>query len=76
MVGALTGGNTWSVNLFDASWRDDGIRLLLNCGVSLSGTAAALLRERRGRQRRAPPQFLKKRADPYVLPRTAGPDPH
>ena len=43
----LPGDNTWSVNLFDASWRDVGILLLLNCGAPLAGTVAALLRERR-----------------------------
>lgn len=43
----LPGDNTWSVNFFDASWRDDGIRFLLNCGVPAAGIAAALVRGER-----------------------------
>ena len=44
----LSGDNTYSVNLFDASWRDDGARLLLLCGGPFTGIAAALIRAGRG----------------------------
>lgn len=38
----LPDDNTWSVNWLEASWRDDGFRILLHCGAPLAGIAAAL----------------------------------
>ena len=43
----LPGDNTYSFNFFDASWRDDGVRLLLIWGAPFAGTAFALIRRRR-----------------------------
>ena len=34
--------NTWSINFLNASWRDDGVRLLVPFGGAFAGTAAAL----------------------------------
>ncbi len=39
-------GHTWSVDFFDASWRDDGVRFLVLFGGIFAGTAAALLPRR------------------------------
>ena len=36
------GDHTWSVDFFDASWRDDGVRFLVPFGGGFAGTAAAL----------------------------------
>ncbi|MCI9331277.1 MAG: hypothetical protein HFG05_03785 [Oscillibacter sp.] len=36
------GDHTWSVDFFDASWRDDGVRFLVLSGGTFAGTAAAL----------------------------------
>ena len=44
----LPDDNAWSVNYFDDSLRDGGVRLPLNCGAPLTGTAAALVRGREG----------------------------
>ena len=45
--------NTYSSNFFDASWRDDGIALMLVYGGPFTGIAAALWAGRRAeRQRR------------------------
>lgn len=38
----LPGDNTYSFNFFDASWRDDGIALILMYGGPFAGIAAAL----------------------------------
>lgn len=38
----LPSDNTWSVNFFDASWRDDGVRLLILCGGPFAGAAALM----------------------------------
>ena len=40
------GDHTWSVDFFDASWRDDGVRFLVLFGGTFAGTAAALLPRR------------------------------
>ena len=34
--------HTWSVDFFDASWRDDGVRFLVLFGGTFAGTAVAL----------------------------------
>ena len=39
-------GHTWSVDFFDASWRDDGVRFLVLFGGTFAGTAVALLPRR------------------------------
>ena len=41
------GDHTWSVDFFDASWRDDGVRFLVPFGGAFAGTAAALLSHRK-----------------------------
>ena len=38
--------HTWSVDFFDASWRDDGVRFLVLFGGTFAGTATALLPRR------------------------------
>ena len=38
--------HTWSVDFFDASWRDDGVRFLVLFGGTFAGTAVALLPRR------------------------------
>ena len=38
--------HTWSVDFFDASWRDDGVRFLVLFVGTFAGTAAALLPRR------------------------------
>ena len=43
----LPGDNTWSVNTFDASWRDGGVRYLQVFAGPLGGGAAALLSRRK-----------------------------
>ena len=55
ILAALAGGTVYGllrmagiVRLSDASWRDDGARLLLLCGAPFTGIAAALIREGRG----------------------------
>ena len=47
----LPGDNTYSVNFFDAAWRDDGVRYLQIFGGPLGGGAAALLYHRRNIRR-------------------------
>ena len=39
------GDNTYSVNFFDASWRDDGARVLLACGAPFVAISAAPVRD-------------------------------
>lgn len=43
----LPDDNTWSLNDFDASWRDDGVRLLQIFTGPLGGCAAALVFDRK-----------------------------
>lgn len=38
--------HTWSVDFFDAFWRDDGVRFLVLFGGTFAGTAVALLPRR------------------------------
>ncbi len=45
----LPGDNTYSVNFFDASWRDDGVRWVVACGGSFAGAALALMRKKAGK---------------------------
>lgn len=41
--------HAWSVDYFDASWRDEGVGFLMIFGAPLSGIAAALILERKKR---------------------------